>query len=90
MNGTVGQGDQNAGFGGAGAPAGGIVIGGPGQNGAGQTGFGGTGGSFQGGAPTAQPGAAATPGAPGGGYNAAKVRRARRQGVVQAAVAGRL
>ena len=64
MNGTVGQGDQNAGFAGA-PPPGGIQLQGPGQ--AGQNGFGGTGGNFQGGAPSAQPGGAATPGLPGGG-----------------------
>ncbi len=65
MNGTVGQGDQNAGFAGA-PPPGGIQLQGPGQ--AGQNGFGGTGGNFQGGAPSAQPGGAATPGLPGGGF----------------------
>ncbi len=65
MNGTVGQGDQNAGFAGA-PPPGGIQLQGPGQ--AGQSGFGGTGGNFQGGAPSAQPGGAATPGLPGGGF----------------------
>jgi hypothetical protein len=62
MNGTVGQGDQNAGF--AGGPPPGVILQGPGQ--AGLNGFGATGGGFQGGAPTAQPGGAATPGAPGG------------------------
>ncbi len=63
MNGTVGRGDQNAGFGG---PQGGVVLQGPGD--AGQTGFGGNGGGFRGGAPAAQPGGAGGPGlAPAGG-----------------------
>ena len=63
MNGTVGRGDQNAGFGG-GFPPGGIFLQGPGD--AGQSGFGGTGGGFRGGAPAAQPGGAAAPGLGGG------------------------
>jgi hypothetical protein len=63
MNGTVGRGDQNAGFGG---PQAGVVLQGPGD--AGQTGFGGNGGGFRGGAPAAQPGGAGGPGlAPAGG-----------------------
>src|SRR5260370_3291924 len=68
MNGTVGRGDQNAGFGGF--PQGGIFLQGPGD--AGQTGFGGASGGFRGGAPAAQPGGAggpglaAGPGGPGG------------------------
>jgi trimeric autotransporter adhesin len=64
MNGTVGQGDQNAGFAG-GFPTGGVFL--PGAGDAGQSGFGGTGGGFRGGAPTANPGGAGTPGLPGGG-----------------------
>jgi trimeric autotransporter adhesin len=66
MNGTVGRGDQNAGFAG-GFPQGGVIFQGPGD--AGQSGFGGTGGGFRGGAPAAQPGGAAAPGlaGPGGG-----------------------
>jgi len=64
MSGTVGQGDQNAGFGG-GFPPGGMVLQGPGN--AGQNGFGGTGGAFNGGAPTANPGGAGAPGLPGAG-----------------------
>ncbi len=64
MNGTVGQGDQNAGFGGGFAP-GGVFLQGAGD--AGQSGFGGTGGGFRGGAPSANPGGAGTPGLPGGG-----------------------
>jgi len=63
MNGTVGQGDQNAGFGG-GFPPGGIILQGPGD--AGQNGFG-AGGGFRGGAPSANPGGAGGPGLPGGG-----------------------
>ena len=62
MNGTVGRGDQNAGFGG-GFPQGGIAFQGPGD--AGQAGFGGTGGGFRGGAPAAQPGGAGGPGLAG-------------------------
>jgi trimeric autotransporter adhesin len=65
MNGTVGQGDQNAGFGGGGFPQGNIFLQGPGD--AGQSGFGGTGGGFRGGAPAANPGGAGTPGLAGGG-----------------------
>ena len=64
MNGTVGQGDQNAGFGGGFAP-GGVFLQGAGD--AGQSGFGGTGGGFRGGAPSANPGGAGTPGLAGGG-----------------------
>ncbi|HZP32940.1 MAG TPA: carboxypeptidase-like regulatory domain-containing protein [Candidatus Acidoferrales bacterium] len=64
MNGTVGQGDQNAGFGGF--PPGGVMIAGPGNTG--PNGFGGTGGTFSGGAPMGNPGGAATPGLPGGGF----------------------
>jgi len=64
MNGTVGQGDQNAGFGG-GFPPGGVFLQGAGD--AGQSGFGSTGGGFRGGAPSANPGGAGTPGLPGGG-----------------------
>ena len=63
MNGTVGQGDQNAGFAG-GFPPGGVILQGPGD--AGQSGFRGTGGGFRGGAPAANPGGAAAPGLPGG------------------------
>lgn len=59
MNGTVGRGDQNAGFAG-GFPPGGIVLQGPGD--AGQSGFGAAGGGFRGGAPAAQPGGAGGPG----------------------------
>ncbi len=65
MNGTVGQGDQNAGFGGGGFPPGGVFLQGAGD--AGQSGFGGTGGGFRGGAPSANPGGAGTPGLQGGG-----------------------
>jgi len=68
MSGTVGQGDQNAGFGGGGFPqggGGGIVFQGPGD--AGQSGYGGTGGSFRGGTPTANPGGAGGPSIAGGG-----------------------
>src|SRR5260370_21662195 len=67
MNGTVGRGGQNAGFGGF--PQGGTFLQGPGD---GQTGFGGASGGFRGGAPAAQPGGAggpglaAGPGGPGG------------------------
>ena len=64
MNGTVGRGDQNAGFAG-GFPQGGIALQGPGDTG--QYGFGGNGGGFRGGAPAAQPGGAAAPGLAGGG-----------------------
>jgi Carboxypeptidase regulatory-like domain len=69
MNGTVGQGDQNAGFAGGGFPPGGIVLQGPGDGGGGAVpnGFGGTGGGFRGGAPAAQPGGAGAPGIAGGG-----------------------
>jgi hypothetical protein len=77
MNGTVGQGDQNAGFGG-GFPPGGIFLQGPGD--AGQGGFGGTGGGFRGGAPVAQPGGAGGPGAPGGGPGGGPVIAFRPQG----------
>ena len=65
MNGTVGQGDQNAGFGGGGFPPVGVFFQGPGD--AGQSGFGGAGGGFRGGAPAANPGGAGTPGLPAGG-----------------------
>ena len=69
MNGTVGQGDQNAGFGGGRFPPGSIILQGSGD--AGQSGFGGTGGGFRGGAPAANPGGAGGPGfagpPPGGG-----------------------
>jgi trimeric autotransporter adhesin len=68
MNGTVGQGDQNAGFGGF-PPGGGVILQGPGN--AGPNGFGGTGGTFNGGAPIANPGGAGAPGAPGGGFGGA-------------------
>lgn len=61
MNGTVGRGDQNAGFAG-GFPPGAIALQGPGD--AGQTGFG---GGFKGGAPAAQPGGAGGPGLGGPG-----------------------
>jgi hypothetical protein len=67
MNGTVGQGDQNAGFGGGGFPQGAILLQGPGEGGGAANGFGGTGGGFRGGAPVAQPGGAAVPGFAGGG-----------------------
>jgi trimeric autotransporter adhesin len=63
MNGTVGQGDQNAGFAG-GFPPGGVILQGPGD--AGQSGFGSTGGGFRGGAPAANPGGAGGPGFGGG------------------------
>ena len=64
MNGTVGQGDQNAGFAAGGFPAGGLILQGPGD--AGQSGFGSTGGGFRGGAPAANPGGAGGPGFGGG------------------------
>jgi trimeric autotransporter adhesin len=68
MNGTVGQGDQNAGFGGGFPPAGAVFLQGPGDGGAGSSGFGGTGGpGFRGGAPVGAAGGAPTPGAPLGG-----------------------
>ena len=69
MNGTVGQGDQNAGFGAGGFPPGGVILQGPGD--AGQNGFGSTGGGFRGGAPAANPGGAGGPGfggPPRGGF----------------------
>jgi len=58
MNGTVGQGDQNAGFGG-GLPPGSVILQGPGD--AGQNAFGGPSGGFRGGAPVANPGGAGGP-----------------------------
>lgn len=64
MNGTVGQGDQNAGFAGGFAP-GGIILQTAGN--AGPNGFGGTGGGFRGGVPAATPGGAGAPGLAGGG-----------------------
>src|SRR5437016_9471908 len=55
MNGTVGQGDRNAGSGG-GFPPDGVILQRPGDTG--QNGFGGPGGGFRGGAPVANPGGA--------------------------------
>jgi len=77
MNGTVGRGDQNAGFG-AGFPPGGIILQGPGN--AGQNGFGGAGGAFNGGAPVGNPGGAGAPGLPGGGPGDGPVIAFRPQG----------
>jgi hypothetical protein len=67
INGTVGRGDENAGFGGGFQGPGGGFGGGFGDNGAGQNGFGAAGGGFRGGAPTGGGGGAlGAAGAPAG------------------------